>query len=184
MNKRSKFWTQRSINVNTGAVKTAANFFRKSIDSLKDKAKDTSMSAMAWRNAGGRPEIGKMYFYAYDPKHKKTLPMYDRLPLIIPIEHYKDGWLGMNLHYLPPRMRYAFLKELMKIGGNPRINQNTKLKLSYKLLNGAAKSKMFQPTIHRYLGNHVRSKIKEVHSADWSTIVFLPSAKWTKGKPY
>ena len=29
--------------------------------------------------------IGKMYFFIYDPKHKDTLPMYDRFPLVFPI---------------------------------------------------------------------------------------------------
>lgn len=180
---KGKFWKQKGVTVSNSAVKRASSFFSQKIGALKDRAKDASMSTMAWRSAG-RPQLGKMYFYAYDPKHKKTLPMYDKLPLIIPIEYYKDGWLGMNLHYLPPRMRYAFLKELLKISGNPKMNDATKLKVSYKLLKGAAKSRMFEPTIHRYLANHVRSNIREVHPADWSTIVFLPSAKWAKGKPY
>lgn len=183
MANKGKFWNQRGLTVSNSAVKRASNFFSQKIGDLKDKAKDATMNKMSWRTAG-RPQLGRMYFYAYDPKHKKTLPMYDRLPLIIPIEYYKDGWLGMNLHYLPVRMRYAFLKELMKIGGNPKLNDKAKLKLSYGLLKGAAKSRYFEPTIHRYLANHVRSNIKEVHSSDWSTVVFLPSAKWAKGKPY
>ena len=36
--------------------------------------------------------LGKMYFYFYDPKTKKTMPYYDKFPLVIPIESYADGF--------------------------------------------------------------------------------------------
>jgi hypothetical protein len=32
---------------------------------------------------------GKMYFYYYDPKHKETLPYYDRFPLVLPFSKQK-----------------------------------------------------------------------------------------------
>ena len=41
-----------------------------------------------------RPELGMMYSFKYDPKHKKTLPYYDTFPLIFPVEQYNDGILG------------------------------------------------------------------------------------------
>ena len=34
--------------------------------------------------------IGKMYLFHYDPKHKETLPLYDRFPLIFPFQNV-DG---------------------------------------------------------------------------------------------
>ena len=40
--------------------------------------------------------IGRMYFYYYDPKTKDSLPYYDKFPLVIPIERYPDGFLGLN----------------------------------------------------------------------------------------
>ena len=49
--------------------------------------------------------LGNMYLFAYDPKHKETLPYYDRFPLIFPINKAKGGFLGINLHYLPPPFR-------------------------------------------------------------------------------
>ena len=33
-----------------------------------------------------RPIIGSMYSFYYDPKHKKTLPYYDRFPLVFPFK--------------------------------------------------------------------------------------------------
>lgn len=179
----SDFWKRKDIRASRGVLAKAKTFLSGKVTKLKDTVKDKSMNALAWKNTGA-PELGKMYFYAYDPKHKKTLPFYDRLPLIIPIEFYDDGWLGMNLHYLPPTLRFKFLQELMRISSNPKLNDNTKLVVSYKLLKAAAKSKYFKPTIKRYLTKHVRSNIMQIHPKDWESIIFLPSAKWTKGKPY
>ena len=52
-----------------------------------------------------RVMIGRMYHFFYDPKHKKTLPYYDRFPLIFPFKSVRGGFLGINLHYLPLRLR-------------------------------------------------------------------------------
>ena len=38
-------------------------------------------------------EPGMMYTFAYDPKHKATLPYYDRFPLIFPINKTKGGFM-------------------------------------------------------------------------------------------
>ena len=45
---------------------------------------------------------GGMFLFFYNPKLKDKLPYYDRFPLVIPLERYADGFLGINLHYLPP----------------------------------------------------------------------------------
>ncbi len=65
----------------------------------KDRLKSTSM-------------IGKMYFYFYDPKTKESMPYYDQFPLVIPIEKYNDGFLGLNLHYIHPKHRMILLDKL------------------------------------------------------------------------
>ena len=56
--------------------------------------------------------IGNMYFYFYDPKTKNSLPYYDRFPLVLPIEQYSDGFLGLNLHYIHPKQRILLLDKL------------------------------------------------------------------------
>ena len=56
--------------------------------------------------------VGKMYFYFYDPKTKEKMKYYDRFPLVIPIERYNDGFLGLNLHYIHPKQRIALLDKL------------------------------------------------------------------------
>ena len=54
------------------------------------------------------PLPGRMFMYFYDPKHKKTLPYYDRFPLIFMVEKAERGFYGLNLHYLPHKQRAIF----------------------------------------------------------------------------
>ena len=118
--------------------------------------------------------IGRMYFYLYDPKHKDTLPYYDRFPLVIPIERYKDGFLGLNLHYIHPRHRINLLDKLSEIASNKNYNENTKLRISYDYL--AASSRAFEatPCIKRYLFSHVQSRFLEITADEWDIAVLLP----------
>jgi hypothetical protein len=44
------------------------------------------------------PMVGSMYMYYYDPKHKQTLPYYDRFPLVFPYRKVPGGFMGINLH--------------------------------------------------------------------------------------
>ena len=70
--------------------------------------------------------IGKMYFYFYDPKTKKTMPYYDRFPLVLPIEQYPDGFLGLNLHYIHPKQRIILLDKLSEYATDSRFDKQTK----------------------------------------------------------
>jgi hypothetical protein len=118
--------------------------------------------------------IGKMYFYFYDPKTKDSMPYYDRFPLVIPIERYKDGFLGLNLHYIHPRHRINLLDKLSEIASNKTYNENTKLRISYDYL--AASSRAFEatPCIKRYLFSHVQSRFLEITADEWDIAVLLP----------
>ena len=53
--------------------------------------------------------VGNMYMFFYDPKLKKELPYYDSFPLVIVVGPAEGGFLGLNLHYLPPTLRAKFL---------------------------------------------------------------------------
>ena len=118
--------------------------------------------------------IGKMFFFEYDPKHKRTLPIYDRFPLVFPIERYSDGFLGLNLHYLDVGTRRSVLGELMMYASNKRMDEYTKLKLSYELLTKTRLINYVSPCIKRYLTGHVRSDFIEITANEWDKVIELP----------
>lgn len=118
--------------------------------------------------------IGKMFFFEYDPKHKRTLPIYDRFPLVFPIERYSDGFLGLNLHYLDVGTRRSVLGELMMYASNKKMDERTKLKLSYALLTRTRLIDYVSPCIKRYLMGHVRSDFIEITANEWDKVIELP----------
>ena len=127
----------------------------------KDRLKNTSM-------------IGRMYFYFYDPKTKDSMPYYDRFPLVIPIERYNDGFLGLNLHYIHPKHRMILLDKLSDTISNDTYDEKTKLKINYRYL--AAASRIFEanPCIKRYLFTQIESRFLEITADEWDIAAMLP----------
>jgi len=123
---------------------------------------------------------GRMFHFFYDPKLKKTLPYYDRFPLTIPIKFYDDGFLGINLHYLSPKMRIAFLNKLSEYINNTKYDQSTKFRISYAFLTKASELSEFQPCLKRYLGDHVQSQFLEIEPNEWDIACLLPSEYFAK----
>ena len=70
--------------------------------------------------ARARPLTGRMFMYFYDPKTKKEMPYYDRFPLIFMVEKAKGGFYGLNLHYLPPKLRAKFFDRITDYTTNKR----------------------------------------------------------------
>ena len=125
-----------------------------------------------------KPKTGRMFLYAYDPKYKETLPYYDRFPLIIMVEPMKDGFTGLNLHYLHPKERAIFFSRLLELTNNEKYDDTTKMILSYSFLKGATKLKAFKPCFKKYLNEHIRSKIGEIQPPEWEMAIFLPFDKF------
>lgn len=123
--------------------------------------------------------IGGMLFFVYDPKHKETLPYYDKFPLVIPIGTYPDGFLGLNLHYLPPAARAELLSKLIKYRIGAKTT-NAYMQVSYGMLKDAIKHPLFMPCVKRYLYSHVRSKFAAVNEIFWADAVMLPVQKFEK----
>ena len=123
---------------------------------------------------------GDMVMYTYDPKLKKTLPYYDTFPLTIVVGPAKDGFYGINLHYLPPKIRAIFLDRLNDTASNKKFNKTTRFKITYNLLMATKNYKYFKPCFKHYLTKHVSSNIMKVNAAEWNIAIFLQTAKFKK----
>lgn len=113
---------------------------------------------------------GQLYMAFYDPKHKDKLPFYDTFPLIIPMERYKDGILGMNIHYLPPMLRAKLFDSIIE----------REMDEAYNILGAAGKLNYIKPCMKRYLGNHFRSRFLRVPAEQWPLAAMLPSERFVK----
>lgn len=143
-----------------GKARTAAGWRRRLLNNA-DRARVSTV-------------IGKMFFFEYDPKHKATLPIYDRFPLVFPIERYSDGFLGLNLHYLGVNERLAILNKLKQFASAKNLTEKSKLRLSYDLLVRTKNVSALAPCIKRYLAGHVRSDFIEITALEWDKVVQLP----------
>ena len=133
------------------------------------------------KQAGASP--GDMVMYTYDPKLKQTLPYYDTFPLTIVVGPAKSGFYGINLHYLPPKIRAIFLDKLNDTASNQKFDRTTRFKITYKLLMATKKYKYFRPCFKHYLTKHVNSSIMKVNSAEWNIAIFLQTAQFKKATP-
>jgi hypothetical protein len=117
---------------------------------------------------------GNLYMYAYDPKTKDDLPYYDRFPLVFPFRKTVDGFYGLNMHYLPYVLRMQLLDNLLAFKSNNRLDETTRIKYSWAMIDGVSKFKAAQPCVKQYLNSHVRSQFRKVDSNDWATAMLLP----------
>lgn len=128
----------------------------------------------------GGASPGSMYLFGYDPKHKSSLPYYDRYPLIFPFAGAPGGFYGINMHYLPPVLRAKLMDALYSITNNKKYDSTTVLKLSYEVLSRSSKFKYFKPCVKHYLNRHVRTNFILIDPKQWDIALFLPLQRFAK----
>lgn len=124
--------------------------------------------------------IGEVFMYHYDPKLKMILPYYDTFPLCIPINMYGDGFLGLNLHYLPPKMRITFLNKLIEFANTGPGDSRIRMNISYGILKDAQHLNEYIPCVKRYLATHIRGRILRIHPHEWPHVVTMPFEAFQK----
>lgn len=134
---------------------------------------------------------GNLYMYGYDPKLKNELPYYDRFPLVFPFRKTSNGFIGLNMHYLPYNLRITLLDRLLAFKTNNRMDETTRLKYSWATIDGVSKFDAAIPCVKQYLSGHVKTQFRKVDSADWATAMLLPVERfvgaskqevWTESK--
>lgn len=123
---------------------------------------------------------GHLYMFMYDPKMKEVLPYYDQFPLVFPFRKTPDGFIGLNMHYLPYQLRIRLLDRLQSFRNNDKMDETTKLKYSWAVIDGVSRYNLAKPCVKQYLMEHVRSPFRRVLAEDWATAMMLPVERFTK----
>lgn len=163
----------------TPRTKESREWFRKKANNLRRINREALMKESPLQQTN-QEIVGSMYMFFYDPKHKETLPYYDKFPLVVVVGPAEGGFYGLNLHYLPPILRAQMLDALMGITTNTKFNKSTRFKMSYELLAKTAKLKYFKPCFKHYLNEHVQSRFALVPAPEWEIATFLPTAQFEK----
>lgn len=124
--------------------------------------------------------LGGLYYFYYDPKTKNDLPYYDKFPLVLPLKRESDGFIGLNLHYLPLRYRIIFMKKLMPLAIYNDDDEIKRIRVTYPILDSTSRLKEFRPCIKKYLYSNIRSKILAVEPQEWDVALYLPIQQFKK----
>jgi len=118
--------------------------------------------------------LGGLYCFYYNPKGKMDLPYYDQFPMVLALERYNDGFLGLNFHYLPIKYRVVFLDKLMNFAMMGDAGEIMRMRVTYDILTASKRLKEFKPCIKRYLSSHIQSKILTIQPNEWDIAALLP----------
>ena len=122
------------------------------------------------------PEWGNLNLFWYRPKTAKKLPYYDAFPIVLPFEKHKDGFTGINFHYLPIYMRIKLLEILDAGYADDRKGRLQVFWHDLKQL------KLARPIVRRYLAPNVKSLFLHIPLEDMFVGVLLPVEKFYKGE--
>lgn len=125
----------------------------------------------------GRPSVGRLNLFGYNPKLRKTLPFYDIFPLVLPVDTIPGGFIGMNFHYLPPMLRFKLLDRLQATASDRRFDKNTKFDVSY---NDIKRMSLVKPTIKKYLYSHVQTGFLRINANEAAIAIYLPVQRFKK----
>ena len=146
-------------------------------DKIKEFGTHKAMDLIRDGKRNNKPFYGKLNMFFYNPKFKKKLPYYDTFPLVLPLETYSDGFLGLNLHYLPIPLRIKLLDRLVDYSNNSQSDASTRIVVDYSRLK---KIRLIKPTIHKYLAGQVQSQFRRIDADEFTIATLLPVQRFKK----
>ena len=146
-------------------------------DKIKEFGKPGAMDLIRDGKRNNKPFFGRLNMFFYDPKLKVKLPYYDSFPLVLPLEPYSDGFLGINLHYLPMTLRLKLLDRLVDFSNNTKFDESTRLTVDYSKLK---KLSIIKPTLKRYLAGRVKTQFRRIDADEFTVAALLPVQRFKK----
>lgn len=166
------------VRIRPGDIQRSQNWYRKQVQNLANahgrmsrvlKSSDSTLETTIMP--------GQLYLFHYDPKHKETLPYYDVMPLVFPYAKTPDGFMALNLHYLPHALRFKLMSGLLELAMSMTDKQRAQ-RLSWQLLNQASKYPGVQACVKRYLSSHVQTRFMRIHQDQWLAASMMPLEKF------
>ena len=164
-----------TIKMKAGDTDRSNNWYRGQVSRIASGT--TAQQLFRQGKLAKRPSVGRLNLFGYNPKLKKTLPYYDTFPLVLPLEKYPDGFLGINLHYLPMNLRVRLLDRLVDYSNNTKFDESTRLAVDYSKLKNIG---LIKPTLKRYLAGRVKTQFRRIDADEFTVAALLPVARFKK----
>jgi hypothetical protein len=165
----------------TPRSKASREWFLGKLKSIGDGSVDrNAMLKSESLSPASKTIAGKMYMFWYLPKHRETLPYFDKFPLVLPLEITGQTLTALNLHYLPIDLRQSLFYSLLNRVNNNKYDESTVMQVTYETLKGSRAMKAHRPCIKKYLAGRIMGNIVNVPAQEWEIAVHLPTALWRK----
>ena len=131
-----------------------------------------------------RPTYGMMNLFRYKPLNAGKLKYYDVFPLVIPFKKHRNGFTGLNFHYLNIPMRINLLERLQAYEDSGTLysldekNVGDLLAFEWGEIVGM---RGIKPTVHRYLAKYVYSQFLKIELEDMVVGAMLPVERFYTG---
>ena len=135
----------------------------------------------------GRYEWGRMVMFQYDPQAKATLPYYDKFPMGFIVDVTPDGFLMLNMHYLPPMLRANVMDALyqfLPLQEGQELQDKDKLEMMpqpYRILKRYRRLRWYKGCLKRYLNTNIQSRIVTIYPKEWNMALFMPMTRTFRG---
>ena len=113
--------------------------------------------------------------FRYQPKTAKKLKYYDVYPLVLVFKRHRNGFTGLNFHYLSIPMRVKVLERLDIFGDD----SSQKIDAGWSEMRTV---KTIAPLVRRYDAKHVRSLFLQIPLDDMYVATLLPVQRFYKGE--
>ena len=158
----------------TGGKDRSISWFQ---NKIREFGSPTSAQLIREGKRRSTPFFGKLNMFFYSPKYKDKLPYYDRFPLVLPLRRFNEGFLGINLHYLPIPLRTRLLDRLYEFSNNDKFDSTTRLTATY---NSVKNIPLVKPTLKTYLYNFVETQYRRIDADEFVVATLLPVQRFTK----
>ena len=164
-----------TIKLKAGNTDRSATWYRQQVN----KIASNSNARQLFREGKlqGRPSVGRLNLFGYNPKLRKTLPYYDIFPLVLPLEPIQGGFMGMNFHYLPPLLRFRLLERMQQFADDTKFDSKTKFEVSY---DDVKNIRIVKPTIKKYLYSYVQTGFLRINADEAAVAIYLPVQRFKK----
>ena len=175
----------RKIREEAGGRELSVRWYRNKIKALAPRITGPELLSEAEKKKiTARPNYGMMNLFWYKPLNAKRLKYYDLYPLVIPFKKHRNGFTGLNFHYLSVPMRMNLLERLAAFEDSGTLYSldvndiDQLLALEWTEVKGM---KGIKPIVRRYLANYVYSNFLKVGLEDMVVASLLPVERFYTG---
>ena len=175
----------RKLREEAGDRELSVRWYRSKIKELAPRITGTQLIQQGEDdNVRPRPTYGMMNLFWYKPLNAARLKYYDLFPLVIPFKKHRNGFTGLNFHYLSVPMRINLLERLEAYedsGTRYSLDENDIGNLLAFEWGEIVGMRGIKPTVHRYLAKYVYSNFLKIQLEDMVVGALLPVERFYQG---